>query len=1057
MTKTIALANQNSDRGFSIEIISAGAGSGKTYTLTERLISLLREGLSPQNLIATTFTQKAAAELRERVRTGLLKAGMSKEANEIGDALIGTVHSIGVKLLQRFAFEAGVSPLVEIIAEEDGQRLFNESLSQVLTEDRVVEMNELCERLGLNKKRMGEAYDWRKLIREVTDIARINNFSEQVIRESKAYSISSFLKLLPEKHSTDLIQWQNQLLAEIDQCIEALENNEADETKTTRDSVEALKQAVHKFKWKGRLDWFELVRLSKLKIAAKSKELFVPLKEKLDSHAALPEFHADNQRLIELVFDISSEALKEYERYKRSRGLIDYSDMETGVRKILRIPSVQNTLMAELDLLMVDEFQDTSPLQLDLFIQLSKLASRSIWVGDPKQSIYGFRGAEPALMEAVVEASGGVKDENILKKSWRSRPELVQAVNAVFTKAFKYIPEERIVLEPAHAETPEGKNHPALIHWLFKNEEDERRPPGQPWLDNCIALQIRALIDQKTPVWDKKRTASRSIQPGDIAILCRSNDECQRMSEALHRAGLRAAMSRKGLLATAEIRLITACLKYLLTPSDTLSLAEIAILSGEFTLETFTNEFILDPEKTAQEVRLGQAILERRNALVEQSPSELLHQFISQLEIRKTVAALGSATQRLDNVDRLHKLALEYESACQRLHIAASISGFVLWLNRLEETGSDYQGSGEDEQTVRVMTYHKSKGLEFPVTICHRLDSRLREKIWGPQLVSTTEKPDLNDILSNRLIRLWTNPYSDQIAKTALEEAVKATSAWEEAKTQALEEEARLLYVGFTRARDYLILPSTKKGTPWLNRVIFDGDDSIPALDPDMPESPFEYKGTAVPIQHNTIYREKETETFPTPQEVFKTEKNEAAPPLDYQPKYPDPGEPLKLQVQVQSVPVFGAQSETEDPSLIQILMAVLPVLKPGMPKESVEEVLNFHAGRLSIENRATLAGGLQQANEYSAWLAGLGAGMAWYINAPVPLTVGDKTYRLSAHQIGISKSAVVATLISKKAESADMHHAERLLLSLQAHFPEKHQSVYLISLSEGTAKLLNL
>ncbi|MFN5365476.1 MAG: UvrD-helicase domain-containing protein, partial [Bacteroidota bacterium] len=117
-----------------IKIISAGAGSGKTHRLTGEMYDLMKDGIvRPSGIIATTFTKKAAAELQERVRLKLLQNGMTEEASELGEALIGTVHSIGTRLLQRFAFEAGVSPLVEIIADGDEQRIFNESLAQVLT------------------------------------------------------------------------------------------------------------------------------------------------------------------------------------------------------------------------------------------------------------------------------------------------------------------------------------------------------------------------------------------------------------------------------------------------------------------------------------------------------------------------------------------------------------------------------------------------------------------------------------------------------------------------------------------------------------------------------------------------------------------------------------------------------------------------------------------------------------------------------------------------------------------------------------------------------------
>ncbi|MGA1583796.1 MAG: UvrD-helicase domain-containing protein, partial [Saprospiraceae bacterium] len=135
-----------------LKIISAGAGSGKTYRLTRELTKLLTDGLRPEGIFATTFTRKAAAELQERVRISLLAEGFTDQANALSNALIGTVHSLGVKLLQRFSFEAGVSPQVSIIAEEDGQHIFNQSIAMVLGSEVTEKMEGLCDRLGLNKK-----------------------------------------------------------------------------------------------------------------------------------------------------------------------------------------------------------------------------------------------------------------------------------------------------------------------------------------------------------------------------------------------------------------------------------------------------------------------------------------------------------------------------------------------------------------------------------------------------------------------------------------------------------------------------------------------------------------------------------------------------------------------------------------------------------------------------------------------------------------------------------------------------------------------------------------
>ncbi len=364
-----------------ITVLSAGAGSGKTYTLTGRLVDMLRSGLRPSGIVATTFTKKAAAELQERVRVRLLEAGLNEAANELGQALIGTVHSIGVRLLQRFAFEAGVSPLVEIIADGDEQRLFNESLSQVLSEPRIEALNRFAERLGLTKKRIGETYDWRRDIRDLTDAARANNFSREVLEQSKQRSWDSFERLLPPLQTTDANTWNNRLVARIEQTLAALDANEADDTKKTREAAETVRALQTQLQWRGELFWYEWAKIAKTEVAVKSRDLFQPLRDFARSHDEHMQFRADVKGFIDLMFDVAMDALGEYEEYKRKRGLIDYTDMECYVSRLLRIDSVRDTLRGELDLLLVDEFQDTSPIQLDIFLQLNAAwpVNRSGW------------------------------------------------------------------------------------------------------------------------------------------------------------------------------------------------------------------------------------------------------------------------------------------------------------------------------------------------------------------------------------------------------------------------------------------------------------------------------------------------------------------------------------------------------------------------------------------------------------------------------------------------------------------------------------------------------
>lgn len=833
-----------------ITVISAGAGSGKTYNLTERMVEMLGKGVRPSAIIATTFTKKAAAELQERVRARLIESGQREAANELGNALIGTVHSIGIKLLQRFAFDAGVSPLVEAIADGDEQRLFNESLSQILTNERTSQMNLLADRLGLTKKSYGEPFDWRASIRQLTDVARANNFSKETLEKSRNLSWQHFAELLPPPSKTDALTWNNRLIAAIEQTIAALENNESDTTAVTKNAVIQLRQMENELKWKGELYWHEWVKISKIAPGAKSRDLMEDLHELAASHEEHAQFHADIKGYIDLVFEIAMDALGEYERYKQKRGLIDYTDMETYISRLLRQPSVRETLATELDLLLVDEFQDTSPIQLDIFLQLSRIAKHSIWVGDPKQSIYGFRGAEPALMQAIIDATGGVKEGNILKESWRSRPDIVEATNAIFTRAFDQMPKEQVVLMPNFNEKKEaefwaqqGRSEPhALMHWHFLSAEDNKKVPGAPWVEECIAQQIRVLLERQIPVFNKKRNAVRPVQPGDIAVLCRNNTGCEAMAEALHKAGLKAGIARAGLLETPEIRLALAWLKRLVNPNDRLSAAEIKLISGETSLESLLRSLQqADPDHKWAPLDLPSP----GGDLHTQSAAEALDLLIAETDLRRTVAQLGNAVQRLDNLEVLRKYAVDYESACNRLHSAATIGGFLLWLDRLAEHGKDYQGSGESPDTIRVLTYHKSKGLEYPVCICHSLDQKLKENIWGINLVSE-DKPDLENILGGRWLRFWVNPYNDQLRNTRLDERVRQTEAFTEATRQALDEEARLLYVGLTRARDYLVFPTVNKPTKWLNRVFNRGNEDTPTLDPHSDETPFYTDGNRV-------------------------------------------------------------------------------------------------------------------------------------------------------------------------------------------------------------------
>ncbi len=858
-------------------IISAGAGSGKTYRLTEEMVALMQSGIvRARGIVATTYTKKAAAELQERVTVRLLEEGMTSKANELTNALIGTVHGLGVKLLQRFAFEAGVSPQVDIIAEENQQIFFNQALATVLTEERVYTMDKYSTRLGYNKGQYPK--DWRRNVKDLTDIARANNFDTEVLEKSKIQSYETLAAHLgtPLKQSADAIN--QQLLEELSQCIDLLEKNE-DSTKGTQKVINNLKSIKNGLIIKNELEWHQWIKIIKecRKVGAKSRDDVVSLIEFAGKQERHPEFLADIKGFIDNIFEIGIDALEEYEAFKKKRGLIDYTDMEVQVNRLLDNEFVQNVLKEELDLLMVDEFQDTNPIQLEIFYKLSRHAKHSIWVGDPKQSIYGFRGAEPRLMLAIIEATGGLKSENIQENSWRSREDIVYATNALFSKAFPTMAAQKfkkilsdgrteeidqVALIPKRIAQNDALEHSiALKHWHFVPDE-KGRAPGKPWMENCIASRIKSLLEQGIYVVPKGKRIARVAKAGDVAILCRSNKECLTMAEALHRQGLQAAIARKGLLQTAEARLILACLKYNLNKRDSLSVAEILYLADKRAIEDIIDdrlEFVINPDNERNyDWGIANLYIEKINdlrpKLAEYSSAEILDIILDELELRRIIAAWGNKNQRFDNVDMLRKFALQYEEACDRLQTASSLGGYLLWLNELENKTEDEQGSGKGEDAVNVLTYHKSKGLEWPIVICHSLESKLKDIVWGMNIEKEKEEVDLNNILGNRWLRFWVNPYADQLRGTNLNDNINQSPFKTAATTQALEEEARVLYVGITRARDYLIFPTRAKTTSWLNRVWNNGDENVPTLDPTNQFSPWTWKDKSLPINTETIF-----------------------------------------------------------------------------------------------------------------------------------------------------------------------------------------------------------
>ncbi len=816
-----------------IRFISAGAGSGKTYRITEELQQMLASGeVKPSGVIATTFTRLAATELRERVRQKLMADGSAEQAAQMGQALIGTVNGVCGELLVRFAFEAGLSPDQKVLEEQQGDRLFGSALEELFAEEpkRMRELNALAQRLGI-RDRQG-SLDWRSQIMDVASAARANNMSPEAVRLFAQDSTDSLLAMFPRAYEAsrdldaELLAAVNHALAEID--------TEADGTGVTKKYLDLLGQ-MQAALIQRRMSWSEWVKLSKSSPGAKTRALAEPIQQIAGDFEKHPRLHADIEKFIGEVFELAAHSIEAYQKLKEQQGLLDFVDQERRVYELLDHVHVRATLADELEVLFVDEFQDTSPIQLALFMKLAALADRVIWVGDIKQAIYGFRGSDPELMQAVlagVEAGGGTTD--VLEHSWRSRPSLVEYINEVFVPAFSKSLDRKQVALNSKRPVREGKEpkEAAVACWHLAGSNWDKRA-------NDIAFGIHQLVASGYRVAEKDTGELYAIGYGDIAVLCRTNDRLQKIAGACARAGIPVAFRRPGLIKTPEGALAMAALRRLADARDTLASAEIRTLAQSESPEAWLPERLAfvadDAEDAPRHWEWGEVGADALPALAsiasvraERSlltPSEALELALVKGQVREAAIAWGPTADRtrhrLRNIDLLLEYAAEYENQCDMQNVAATVPGLILWFYDLEQRVEDWQAEASDGRAITLVTHHGAKGLEWPVVLAVDLDSPVKARLWGLSVLQREQGFNIDDPLAGRRLRYWPWPFGMQSAGIPVGEAAESSAAGNAARASAIEETKRLLYVSLTRARDKVIVPlHAKKPTgEWLETL----------------------------------------------------------------------------------------------------------------------------------------------------------------------------------------------------------------------------------------------
>lgn len=832
-------------------LVSAAAGSGKTSVLVARVLSMLREGMSLDRLLILTFTNAAAGEMRSRLAEKLAEEAAENPALRsqlylVDRADISTLHSFCKKLVQRYFHAAGTDPNSRIADEQAARALFDKALDEALDAlyenpgeddrnliDRFKEA-EIAQMTGsLHGFLMAQADPWgwmEESVRCPDADGLMSSPWGQVMRREAELSLQGARSLAEEAEALCLLP------SGPARYLDALQDDQA----LIRGYLRALAQGEGcagpppaftrlPTRARGEEDPGLAARAKDLRDAAKEavKSALSLLPANPQEAAAWAGEIALTLPALRALSRLTREVHERYQQLKAERTLWDYNDLEHFALRALSHPDVAEEAAGCYDALFIDEYQDISHIQEALIRRLHGRDNSLFMVGDVKQSIYRFRLADPGLFLAHQRRFSGLAGAQerliTLKENFRSQPNILSCVNLVFENTMReavteidYDAEARLV---SGRESAGGE--PVEL-WLIDREgqakdqeedeavwegEAEERDAPAPDADSAfdyearlIAQRIRHLRQETIPGPDG---SPRPIRYQDMAVLLRSGvRRAAALTKALGEAGIPAySDTDAGFFSLPEVRDAVNLLRVLDNPWDDEAL--LAVLASpvcgfsprelaslrRHNLDSRVplHRNFSEMTETSPRVREAARKFSRWRFLSENMPLErFVRRMLRESGLYARAGARPEGELRRANLRLLASLAAPAPDP-QSLH------DFIKRADSAAQDSRQRSASlGEQEDVVRVMTLHKSKGLEFPVVFLPDLAAQFSKK--------QDHSPLMADAATG-LALILVKP-EDRLKKDTFATRAMAVKKSREEKS----EEARLLYVGMTRARERLIL-----------------------------------------------------------------------------------------------------------------------------------------------------------------------------------------------------------------------------------------------------------
>ncbi len=821
--------------------LSSGAGCGKTTVLTDRFVNALERQQPLSSLAAVTFTEKAAAEMRERIRSEcrrrITQGGAEAKRWRIllrglEAARIGTFHGFCLEILRRFPVQAGLPPGFGVLDNEVAPTLRDEALRvcfQRWLSDQQDDLITLATELGINAVFDG----LRSLLdgRALADSTQWANFGPEDLvetwetiwlREERPALLLDFVrKARPCLDLLGSIRCEHSvgeerrivLINEIPLIVEATD---------PLMSLEVIQEHAKVQGGGGSRHW------PSVDLYGQVKCFYGELRDSAKKTAALLHWDRDETlRSAELgvrFARLAAEATSEFGRIKERLEVVDFDDQLLRARDLLQWPDGPVAkLQGELQLLLIDEFQDTDPVQGAIVQAIAGQGLETVQlflVGDSKQSIYRFRGARPRIFDEF-RSELPTEGRLALTGNFRSVPGILHFVNALFQELYED-PSEALRARPDLESATDVATNPS-VEFLWASEPSapkdsrskpkvyERRRLEAQWLARLVATRL----EQGWDIFDPRLKATRRAGPSDIAFLFRALTSVSAYEQALADEGLDYhTIEGSAFFAQQEVLDVVNLLAAIEDPLDPIALAG-SLRSPFFGVSDeglfwLTNARIDDrPGDLFRNLRQSEQItelsrrdrrrserarelLDRWRGLKDRIPIALLmNQFLDESGFEAALVADYLGDRKRANVRKLLRLAGQYDrSGLPLADYAARLRTDLRQLTREDQAATNT----EQGDAIRIMTIHKAKGLEFPIVVVPDLD----RQSWMPS------KPVTLHERFGPIVR--PEPLIDQSEDRDSPKGLGGRLLQSSESREDRDESIRVFYVATTRAISHLIL-----------------------------------------------------------------------------------------------------------------------------------------------------------------------------------------------------------------------------------------------------------